>query len=142
MLPGGRISGQKAQKGPGKKMVGRKNFMSEFCQKWPKRGQNFFFIFFIAEMRQMTHDRKKFAQHLDFCRKLLDKNYLLGSCSKQAANTNTVRYLHTVLPGGRIFGQKAQKGPEKKMVGRKNFIAEFWPTFVKSGRKGAANFFW
>jgi hypothetical protein len=42
-----------------------------------------------------------------------------------------------VLPGGRIFGQKAGK----KMVGQKNFIAKFWLNFVKSGQKGAGNLF-
>jgi len=42
-----------------------------------------------------------------------------------------------VLPGGRIFGQKAGK----KMVGQKNCIAEFWLNFVKSGQKVAGNLF-
>jgi hypothetical protein len=33
--------------------------------------------------------------------------------------------LAPVLPGGRNSGQKAQKGPQKKKVGRKNL----WPNF-------------
>jgi hypothetical protein len=45
-----------------------------------------------------------------------------------------------VLPGGRNSGQKAQKGPEKKKVGRKNF----WPTFgrilPKVAEKGPKKF--
>jgi hypothetical protein len=39
----------------------------------------------------------------------------------------------SVLPGGRNFGSKAHKGPEKKKVGRKNL----WLNFTKSGGKGA-----
>ena len=46
-----------------------------------------------------------------------------------------------VLPGGKISGQKAQKGPEKKMVGGKNFMAEYWPNFVIRGQKGAGHLF-
>jgi hypothetical protein len=30
-----------------------------------------------------------------------------------------------MLPGGRIFGQKAQRGREKKLA--EEFKAEFWP---------------
>ena len=41
-----------------------------------------------------------------------------------------------VLPGGRNFGQKAQKGPQKKKI-----VAEFWLILPKSGRKGAAENF-
>jgi hypothetical protein len=33
----------------------------------------------------------------------------------------------SVLPGGRNFGQKAQKGPEKNKVGRK----DLWPNIAK-----------
>jgi hypothetical protein len=36
-----------------------------------------------------------------------------------------------VLPGGRNFGQKAQKGPEKKKVGWKNL----WLNFAEKGLK-------
>jgi hypothetical protein len=32
-----------------------------------------------------------------------------------------------VLPGGQNFGQKAQKGPGKNKVGRKNL----WPNFCR-----------
>jgi hypothetical protein len=34
-----------------------------------------------------------------------------------------------VLPGGRDFGQKAEKGPRKHKVCRKEFVAELWPNF-------------
>ena len=78
----------KTSKDAGKKMVGRKNFMAEFCKKWPKRGRNFFGTFLTTEKRKMTQDTKKFAQHLDFLKKLLDKNYLLGSLSKQSNSFN------------------------------------------------------
>jgi len=44
VLPGGRFTSQKAQKGPVKKMAGRKNFIAEFGQNWPKRGQIFFIV--------------------------------------------------------------------------------------------------
>jgi len=41
-----------------------------------------------------------------------------------------------VLPDGRNFGQKAQKGPEKNKVGRKiwwpNF-ARLWPKMAEKG---------
>jgi hypothetical protein len=50
--------------------------------------------------------------------------------------------LPAVLPGGRNSGQKAQKGPQKKKVGRKNFfVAEFWLILPKSGRKGPQKIF-
>jgi hypothetical protein len=39
------------------------------------------------------------------------------------------------------FRPKSSKGAGKKMVGQKNFIAEFWLNFVKSGQKGAGNLF-
>jgi hypothetical protein len=39
-----------------------------------------------------------------------------------------------VLPGGRNFGQKAQKGPGKKNFAGE-FVADFWPNITKSGRK-------
>jgi hypothetical protein len=42
-----------------------------------------------------------------------------------------------VLPGGRNFGLKAQKGQGKNKVSRKNL----WPNFTKSGRKGAGEYF-
>ena len=42
----------------------------------------------------------------------------------------------SVLPGGRIFGKKAQKGPEKKWLAGKILR----PNSVKSGRKGAGKF--
>jgi hypothetical protein len=44
-----------------------------------------------------------------------------------------------VLPGGGNSGQKAQKGPGKKeLAGRIHgrILAEFWPNFTKSIRKG------
>jgi hypothetical protein len=44
--------------------------------------------------------------------------------------------IRTVLPDGRNFGQKAQKGPEKNKVGRKiwwpNF-ARIWPKMAEKG---------
>jgi hypothetical protein len=43
-----------------------------------------------------------------------------------------------VLPGGRNSGQKAQKGLQKKKSWPKEFVAKFWLTLPKSGRKGAA----
>jgi hypothetical protein len=46
-----------------------------------------------------------------------------------------------VLPGGRNFGQIAQKGPRKNKVGRKYLWLNFWPNFAKSGRKGAGEYF-
>jgi hypothetical protein len=45
VLPGGRNSGQKAQKGPQKKKVGRKNLcqiLADFTKKWQKRGRRKF----------------------------------------------------------------------------------------------------
>ncbi len=36
-----------------------------------------------------------------------------------------------VMPGGRNSGQKAKKGPEKKIVGWKNL----WPNFAEKGPK-------
>jgi hypothetical protein len=42
-----------------------------------------------------------------------------------------------VLPGGRNYCQKAQKGPEKKKVGQKNLQ----PNFTKSGGKRAREHF-
>jgi hypothetical protein len=44
---------------------------------------------------------------------------------------------HAVLPGGRNFGQKAQKGPEKNEVGRKN-LCRILP---KVAEKGPENIF-
>jgi hypothetical protein len=47
VLPGCRIPGQKAQKGPEKKWFARKillPILAEFCQKWPKRGRKFIFV--------------------------------------------------------------------------------------------------
>jgi hypothetical protein len=38
---------------------------------------------------------------------------------------NKASYCAAVLPGGRNSGQKAQKGPQKKKVGRNNL----WPNF-------------
>jgi hypothetical protein len=41
-----------------------------------------------------------------------------------------------VLPGGRNSGQKAQKGPQKKKVGRKNLwpnLAEFYQKVAEKG---------
>jgi hypothetical protein len=38
-----------------------------------------------------------------------------------------------MLPGGRNFGQKAQKGPLKNKIGQK----KFGPNFTKRGKKGA-----
>jgi hypothetical protein len=46
-----------------------------------------------------------------------------------------------VLPGGRNSGHKAQKGPQKKKVGRKNLWPNFGCILPKSGRKGAAENF-
>jgi hypothetical protein len=46
-----------------------------------------------------------------------------------------------VLPGGRNSGQKAQRGPEKKKVGRKNLWPNFGGILPKSGIKGAAEIF-
>ncbi len=40
-----------------------------------------------------------------------------------------------LLSGGRNFGQKAQKGREKRWP--EAFVTEFMPNFTKSGRKGA-----
>jgi len=55
-------------------MVGRKNVMAEFWPNFAKSGRKFFLYKCLrAEMTKMTQDTKKFAQHLDFCRKLLDK---------------------------------------------------------------------
>jgi hypothetical protein len=47
----------------------------------------------------------------------------------------------SVLPGGRNFGQKAQKGPEKNNVGWKNLGPNTGRIFTKSGRKGAVEYF-
>jgi hypothetical protein len=45
-----------------------------------------------------------------------------------------------VLPGGLNFGQEASKGPLKKYSWPEEFVAEFWPNFTKSGRKGAEEY--
>jgi hypothetical protein len=41
-----------------------------------------------------------------------------------------------MLPGGRNSGQKSSKGAGGKSWPEKS-VAEFWPKFAKSGRKGA-----
>jgi hypothetical protein len=46
-----------------------------------------------------------------------------------------------VLPGGRNSGQKAQKGPEKKKVGRKNLWPNFGRILPKVAEKGPKKFF-
>jgi hypothetical protein len=46
-----------------------------------------------------------------------------------------------VLPRGRNFGRKAQKGPEKKLAGPGKSGAELLPDLLKKGRKGAEYFF-
>jgi hypothetical protein len=46
-----------------------------------------------------------------------------------------------VLPGGRNFGQKAQKGPEKNKVGRKNLSPKFGQSLPKVAEKGPENIF-
>jgi len=69
--------------------------------------------------------------------------FLAAGCESDRQERNSVAHnipcceTETVLPGGRIFGQKAGK----KMVGQKYFIAKFWLNFVKSGQKGAGNLF-
>jgi hypothetical protein len=46
-----------------------------------------------------------------------------------------------VLPGARNSGQKAQKGPQKNKVARKNLWPNFGWILPKSGRKGVAENF-
>jgi len=46
-----------------------------------------------------------------------------------------------VFPDGRNSGQISQKGSEKNVVGREKMVAKFQQIFVRSGRKGARNFF-
>jgi hypothetical protein len=45
-----------------------------------------------------------------------------------------------VLPRGRNFGRKAQKGPKKNLVGPGKSGAELLPDLSKKGRKGAELF--
>jgi hypothetical protein len=55
-----------------------------------------------------------------------------------SSKIDTLRYCSTILltrPGGRSSGQKAQKGPQKKKVGRKNFWPNFWLNFTKKWQK-------
>jgi hypothetical protein len=46
----------------------------------------------------------------------------------------------TVLPRGRNFGRKSQKGPQKNLRGRKNWRPNFYQIFIKRAEKGP-NFF-
>jgi hypothetical protein len=46
-----------------------------------------------------------------------------------------------VLPGGRNFGQKAQKGPGKNKVGRKILWPNFGRILLKVAEKGPENIF-
>jgi hypothetical protein len=46
-----------------------------------------------------------------------------------------------VLPGARNSGQKAQKGPEKKKVGRKKLWPNFGRILPKVAEKGPNTFF-
>jgi hypothetical protein len=46
-----------------------------------------------------------------------------------------------VLPGGRNFGQKGQKGPWKNKVGRKNLRPNFGRILPKVAEKGAEEYF-
>jgi hypothetical protein len=46
-----------------------------------------------------------------------------------------------VFPGGRNFGQKAQKGPGKKKVGRKNLLPNFGRILPKVAEKGPEDIF-
>jgi hypothetical protein len=46
-----------------------------------------------------------------------------------------------VLPGGRNSGQKAQKGPGKKRVGRKNSWPNFGRILPKVAEKGLKKIF-
>jgi hypothetical protein len=45
-----------------------------------------------------------------------------------------------VLPRGRNFGRKTQKGPTKKLAGPGKSGAELLPDWSKKGRKGAELF--
>jgi hypothetical protein len=45
-----------------------------------------------------------------------------------------------VLPRGRNFGRKSQKGPRKNLRGRKNWRPNFYQIFMKRAEKGP-NFF-
>jgi hypothetical protein len=46
-----------------------------------------------------------------------------------------------VLPGGRNSGRKAQKGPQKKKVGRKNLWPNFGCFYQKVAEKGPQKIF-
>jgi hypothetical protein len=50
-------------------------------------------------------------------------------------------YFAAVLPGGRNFGQKAQKGPGKNKVGRKNLWPNFGQILPKVAEKGQKKIF-
>jgi hypothetical protein len=50
-------------------------------------------------------------------------------------------YFAAVLPGGRKFGQKAQKGPGKNKVGRKNLWPNFGRILPKVAEKGQKKIF-
>ena len=71
------ISRPKSSRGAGKKLLAGKILWPKFgriLSQVAEKGPKFFFCkFLIAEMRKMTQETKKFAQHLDFCRKLLKK---------------------------------------------------------------------
>jgi hypothetical protein len=56
------------------------------------------------------------------------------------ASTRTIDNLRVlpaapVLPGGRNFGQKAQKRPGKNKVGQEEFVAEFYQKLAEKGPK-------
>jgi hypothetical protein len=48
--------------------------------------------------------------------------------------------MYSVLPRGRNFGRKAQKGPKKIVCGRENLGPNFWQIYQKRAEKGP-NFF-
>ena len=72
--------------------------------------------------------------------KTLSNSHLYAEESKCIEQKHFVCYSdqpkQPVLPDGRNFGQKAQKGPEKNKVGRKiwwpNF-ARLWPKMAEKG---------
>jgi hypothetical protein len=45
-----------------------------------------------------------------------------------------------VLPRGRNFGRKTQKGPEKIVWGRENLGPKFWQIYQKRAEKGPSFF--
>jgi hypothetical protein len=62
----------------------------------------------------------------------------LGCCACLSANVCIIVY--TLLPIGRIFGRRTQKGADKKCNRQEKFTAEFWLEYQEEGRNKGSDF--